>query len=183
MKKFLKFVLFGFLGLLVLGIVAAAFSDDEPQVGKKVDDTAVSAEKESNTKKEMEKYKMGDTVELEDGLQIKLNEVRKGKGDGFFKPQEDMYLYVSVTIENKGSKSERISSLGNFELADPEGRRYNVTIAPDSKGKVDGEIAPGQKLKGELAFDVAEADYYELIHKEIFANGQVIWKFDKSEIE
>lgn len=184
MKKFLKFLLFGFLGLLVLGIIAAAFSDDESQVGKKVDDTTtVTAEGESSTKTEVEKYKIGDTVELEDGLQIKLNKVRKDKGDGLFKPKEDMYLYVSVTLENKGSKSQHISSLANFELADPEGIRYNITIAPDSKGKVDGEIAPGQKLKGELAFDVAEADYYELIHKEVFANGQVIWKFDKSEIE
>lgn len=180
-----KFLLYGFMFLVVVVVVVGALGDGE-DTGTKVASSSSSPsdqeQESSQNKNQVEKHKIGDTISI-DGLEITLNKVRKGAGGQFNKPQEDMFLYTMVTIENKSDKSQRVSSLGNFELADSEGIRYTIALTTDSKGKVDGEISPGQKLKGELAFDVPESDSYELIRKEIFENGQVIWKFDKNEIE
>src|SRR5690606_19037758 len=107
-------------------------------------------------------------------MTIKLNKVRKSKREDFLNPKQDMFLYVSVTVENESDRQITVSSLVNFELADQEGVRYNVTLSTKAKGQVDGTLSPGQELTGELVFDVPKSDSYDLIYKNLFSGSQTI---------
>jgi hypothetical protein len=184
MKKILA-IIFGLI--VVSAIYGGCTSEDADTTGKKVasegTEQQTTSESGSDSENTVEKFKIGDTIEVEDGMTIKLNKVRKSQGKDFFKPQKDMYLVASVTIENKSDKPIVVSSLANFELADSEGVRYNIALNLDKEGQVDGTIAPGQKLKGDLSYDVNKADSYDLMYKEMLSTKQTIWTFTSDEIE
>lgn len=65
-------------------------------------------------------------------------------------------------------------------MSDADGYKYDITIAPDTKGSVDGELQPGRKLRGEVAFEIPEnATGLELIFEpNVFGFGQAIVKID-----
>ncbi len=190
MKKILAII----LAIFVISAIYAACTPEDSDTGKKVasEETEQQATTDSGSGNEsgsesenkgVEKFKIGDTIEVEDGVTVKLNGVRKGQGGQFLSPKQDMYLYVSVTIENKSDKPINVSSIANFDLADQDGVRYNITISTDAKGQVNGTVSPGQKLTGELVYDVAKSDSYDLMYKKFLSNGQTIWTFTSDEIE
>ncbi|MCG0278537.1 MAG: DUF4352 domain-containing protein [Thermanaeromonas sp.] len=99
-------------------------------------------------------FSIGEPIKM-GGLVFTVNGVRESKGDQFIRPKEGyIYKIVDVTLENIGEKPAAISSLMMFSLADSEGYRYKVTIGPETRGSLDGELQPGQKMRGELAFEV-----------------------------
>ncbi len=77
-------------------------------------------------------------------------------------------------------EAEVISSLMMFKMADSEGYNYSVTIADSSKPSLDGELGPGRKMRGEIAFEVpTDATGLELIFEPDFLGfGQAIFKLD-----
>ena len=137
---------------------------------------------EAKQEQKQETFKVGDTVKF-DGLNVTLSKVRESKGDGFMKPKNDKFLVVQLEIENKTDKAETVSSLLQMKLVDNEGVSMDVTITGDEKGQLDGEIGPGRKMKGEVAFDVTKADYYEFIFENPITTGQAIWKINKDDIK
>lgn len=125
-----------------------------------------------------EVFSVGETVKMGD-LQFSVNEVRTSAGGEFFKPEQgNVYFIVDSTIENLASEPASLSSLLMFKLVDEEGYNYQVTIGPDTRGSVDGELSPGRKMRGELAFEVPEkAQGLELIFEpNVFGFGQAIYK-------
>ena len=96
-----------------------------------------------------------------------------------FRPDNgNIYFIVDCTIENSSNEAVHLSSLLMFSLVDAEGYNYNITIGPETKGSLDGELAPGRKMRGELAFEVpAQANSLELIFEpNVFGSGQAIYK-------
>ena len=102
-------------------------------------------------------FKVGDTVKIET-LFITVNDVKPVKGNEYFKPDKgNQFLMVDITLENKGTTSESISTLMQMWLKDPTGQRYKVSITAMSVSggtSPDGELAAGEKLKGQVAFEV-----------------------------
>ena len=102
-------------------------------------------------------FSVGDTVRLGD-LHITVNGVSVDLGDSFWTPNEGHYfLYVDVTFLNQGDKSEVVSTLLQMELRDAGGFSYSVDLtaaAAGDKPAPDGEIAPGEILRGEVAYQV-----------------------------
>lgn len=138
-------------------------------------------EQEEPEPKGPETYNIGDTVEAGDYI-FTVNSVREDKGGDFLKPDEgNIYYIIDATVENKGDKSINVSSLLMFTLIDEEGYTYDITFGPDTKGQLDGEIAPGRKLRGELAFEIpADATGLELeIDPSLFGDGKIIYKLDR----
>jgi len=43
-----------------------------------------------------------------------------------------------------------------FTLIDGEKLTYDTALVPDLKGNVDGEITPGNSVRGEVAFEIPE---------------------------
>lgn len=131
---------------------------------------------------ETQTFKVGDTIKLGD-LHYTVHGVREVKGNDLFKPEEgNKWIAVEVTIENAGSEPEAVSSLLGFSLQDSEGYNYDMTILPvDLKGSLDGEIAPGRKMRGEVAFEIPkDAKGLELvIDANPFGFGQAIVELGK----
>ncbi len=133
---------------------------------------------QSNEVQSQEVFSVGETVKLGD-LQFSVNEVRTSAGDEFFKPEQgNVYFIVDSTISNLATESASISSLLMFKLVDDEGYNYQITLGPNTKGSLDGELGPGRKMRGELAFEVPEnAQGMELIFEpNVFGFGQAIYK-------
>jgi hypothetical protein len=159
--------------LLIFSLFAAGSSESEPE---KVDSSKVNTEVEEVVEKQAEKFKIGDTVQFGD-LLITVKGVRASKGDGFMTPENDNYIIVDVILENNTTETANISSILQTSLSDADGYNYNVTIAGDTKGSLDGQVGPGRKLAGEVAFDVPKSSSYEFIFEDVFTNGQAIWEF------
>ncbi len=133
---------------------------------------------ETNEVQTQEVFSVGETVKMGD-LQFSVNDVRTSAGDDFFKPEQgNVYFIVDSTISNLASESANISSLLMFKLVDDEGYNYQVTLGPDTRGSLDGELGPGRKMRGELAFEVPEnVQGLELIFEpNVFGFGQAIYK-------
>lgn len=118
----------------------------------------------------------GETIRFGD-LKLTFNSSRTSNGMDYFRPEEDQYVIVDMTIENLGSEEANISSLLHFTLKDAESYAYTDAIFVDTKGTLNGSIAPGDRLRGEIGFDVPKSAYYELVFESLWRDGQAIWKF------
>lgn len=167
--------------LILAFIMIAAVGCGEADIGK------VTSEPESTTAvapvatptpapKQPEIFAIGDSVKFND-MVITLNGVRTSSGSDFEKPEKGKYVILDLTIENKGTESATISTMMNMSLYDADSYKYNVALFTDLKGSLDGEIAAGRKIRGEVAFDVPDSAYYEFAYEELLSTGQAIWKF------
>lgn len=177
------------LALIVVFMVIVGCSDSTIE---KVDPSANSADASSQEQKQEQKgeepvsnapeiFVVGDTVKFDD-LHITLHGVTEVEGAEFFTPSNDKYLLVDLIIENVGAESEHISTLMQMELMDADSYSYDIALYPDAKGSLDGEVAPGRKMRGEVAFDVPDSDYYEFIFSNPFTSGQAIWRIERGDI-
>lgn len=167
-----------------LVLAAAVFAGCSESTIEKVEPVTETEQTETAAPEvaETKELKIGETVDV-NGLQIKLNSVKKVMGTNEYdQPSNGMYLVLDVVVENVSAESANISSMLNFTLMDAEGYSQDLTIMPELKGSLDGEIGSGRKLAGQIGFDVAESGYYEFIYEEVFAGGQAIWKFTPEEV-
>jgi hypothetical protein len=108
---------------------------------------------------EQEKYALGDVIEVGD-LTLTINEVTYPTGDSFNLPKEgNQFIVIDLTIENKGSEAKSVSTMLQMGLKDATGQLYDIDISATmaSGGSTpDGEIAPGEKLRGQIGFQVPE---------------------------
>lgn len=119
-----------------------------------------------------------------DGLIITLNEVRKEKGGEFDEAKNGEFLVFNVSVLNNTNAEFNISSLLNFELKDSDGYPYSPTLLLEgTKSSVDGEVSPGDTLRGEIAYDAPDSKLYEFHYSEVFAKGKGKWKIDSSEVQ
>lgn len=126
--------------------------------------------------------KVGETLQFED-LNITLNKVRKAKGTNEWdQPTKDHFLIFDVVVENAGDEPFAMSSVMNFTAMDADGYSQDLTVFAETRGSLDGEIGPGRKLAGEIAFDVEDSNSYEFIFQDLFKQGQAIWQVTSADI-
>lgn len=126
-----------------------------------------------------EVFKVGESVQFND-LVITVNSVENHKGSNFEKPADgNVFKVVDVTVENKGSNEENVSSLMQTSMNDAEGYSYNVQLATYDKNQLDGAVPAGRKLRGQVAFEVPkDAKGLEFVFSEPFSSGQAIWALE-----
>ena len=135
---------------------------------------------ESTARPQLQTFKIGDTVRLGD-LPITVNGVRASLGDNFSAPEEGTYfIYVDVTFRNQGDQPEVVSTLLQMEIRDAEGRSYDVdiyAIAASGSSQLDGAIAPGGSLKGEVSYQLptSATDLTWRFSGDILRAGQAIF--------
>ncbi|GIV70077.1 DUF4352 domain-containing protein [Caldilinea sp.] len=104
-------------------------------------------------------YKVGDVIQI-GTVTLTVNGVSNPAGDQFSKPNPgNKFLVVDLTIENKGTAAITISTLLQMWLKDPSGKKYDVDLmASTASGgsSPDGEIAAGEKLRGQVGFQVPD---------------------------
>lgn len=106
---------------------------------------------------EQQTFKVGDIVEI-GTLALTVNEVTSPAGDDFNKPEAGKkFLVVDLTVENKSAETAAISSLLQMSLKDAGGQTYDMDLSASvaSGGtSPDGELAPGEKIRGQIGFQV-----------------------------
>lgn len=126
-------------------------------------------------------YNIGDSIQIGD-IVLTVNEVTTPEASQFAKPEAGKrFLVVDVTIENKGSTAANLSSMLQMQLKDGSGQAYGVDLMATtaSGGKTpDGELAPGEKIKGQIGYQVPDSaqDLVFVFDGDIFGAGKVFVK-------
>ncbi|RAR42522.1 DUF4352 domain-containing protein [Paenibacillus sp. MDMC362] len=118
---------------------------------------------------------VGDTVDYH-GTVITLNGVRESGGDEYLKPQPGhTFKVVDITVKNNGQEPLVISSALSFSLTDSSDLNYTVPITDDVK-MLDGTIAPGGELTGEIPYEVKQGvKGLQLSYGDPMKEGRAIW--------
>lgn len=172
-------IIVGVLVFTIMFMLIGCGEETTPEVMEEGDTQEVDQKEEVAPKTET--FNIGDVIKMGD-LTIVVNSVRTDQGNEFIKPDEgNIYYIIDVTVENKGEEETTISSLAMFELYDEEGYNYSITVGPETKGKVDGNLGARRKMRGELAYEIpADAKGLELVFEsDIFGKGQAIIKLDR----
>ncbi len=102
-------------------------------------------------------FQVGDIVSIGDSVLTVLGWENVEPND-FVKPEEGKkFLVVDVTVENKSDQPEAISTLIQMSIKDSSGQKYDVDLmAQTASGgtSVDGELAAGEKVRGDVGFQV-----------------------------
>jgi len=128
-------------------------------------------------------YQVGDLIEISD-LAIQVLQVSFPTGNELVKPKEDFkFAAVDVTIENLGNTTKEISSIVQMYLKDSTGQKYTFHLGAQSiidSGLPDDELQPGEKIRGQIGFQVPK-DVQGLLfvfNAEIFGFGKVFVALD-----
>jgi len=104
-------------------------------------------------------YNVGDVIAM-GTTTLTVNEVVYPAGDQFNQPNAgNKFLVVDLTIENKSATAISVSTYLQTSLKDSAGQKYDVDLmasVASGGSSPDGEIAPGEKLRGQVGFQVPE---------------------------
>lgn len=102
-------------------------------------------------------YNVGDVIAM-GTTNITVNEVLYPTGDEFNKPNAGFkFLVVDLTIENLSTTAISVSTLLQMSVKDSSSQKYDVDLmasVASGGSSPDGEIAPGEKLRGQVGFQV-----------------------------
>lgn len=102
-------------------------------------------------------YNVGDVIAM-GTTNITVNEVLYPAGDQFNQPNANFkFLVVDITIENLSATAISVSTLLQMSVKDSSSQKYDVDLMASvaSGGTTpDGELAPGEKLRGQVGFQV-----------------------------
>lgn len=101
---------------------------------------------------------------------------------GLTDPELDYFLVFELSIENLTDEEQTISSLLSFDLVGSDGYSYDLDIFVDMKGSLDGSIRPGRVMRGEVAFDVEDQEFFELEVMPSFFGDSAYFMVTASEI-
>ena len=122
--------------------------------------------------------KVGDVIAIGE-LTLTVNDVSAPKGDTFNKPKPGQrFVVVDLTLANTSAKEANVSALLQMELKDASGQKYNPDLMATTAAKgalPDGKLAPGEKLRGQVGFEVPEsaADLVFVFDASVFGAGKV----------
>jgi Domain of unknown function (DUF4352)/zinc-ribbon domain len=105
---------------------------------------------------EEENLRVGDSVE-DGGVRATLNDVRVLPTTVFDSPVEspdNIFVATDMTFENVSDEPLAISSLLEFVLKNGEGYSASQTMHTQQRQLSEGEISPGQKMSGEIVYEV-----------------------------
>ena len=105
---------------------------------------------------EEENLRVGDSVE-DGGVRATLNDVRVLPTTVFDSPVEspdNIFVATDLTFENVSDEPLSISSLLEFVLKNEEGYSASQTMHTQQRQLSEGEISPGQKMSGEIVYEV-----------------------------
>lgn len=99
---------------------------------------------------------IGDTLEL-DGIKVKFDRVKESNGSQFVEPENgNVFVLCEFTIENNSSSDIGISSMMSFECyVDDYATSISLNALMDDTvtKQLDGNIAPGKKMRGYIGYE------------------------------
>lgn len=164
----------------------------QPAATTPTDESVVStseteATKEATDAAALQSYKVGDIVGIGD-LSLVVLGWNWVEGNDFAEPDAgNKFLAVEMLLVNKGQKADSISSLLQMSLKDETGQKYNVDLMANSAtggSSPEGEIAPGERLRGKVGFQVPEgaSGLVFVFDADIFGKGKVFVDLGKDPV-
>lgn len=147
----LRIALAVFLIFIGIGLVGSALSGNNEPTKVPTESNAPAAE----TTEAPADFTVGDTVTKKD-VYVTLVDVREFDGE-FLHPEEgNVFVAFELEIENKSDSPLAISSLMCFEAYfDDYAANFSLGAETESgSNQLDGEIAPGKKMKGAICYEV-----------------------------
>lgn len=155
---------------ILIGALGSGGDDSEPSLAESssaeitADNDAVesaeASEEVESTESETEQkttFGIGETAELND-VQVTMLNYTETDGSEFNKPTEgNVFVIVEFEIANNSDSELAVSSMLSFDAyADDYALNYSssATIEAESGSQLDGTIAPGKKMKGEIGYEV-----------------------------
>lgn len=143
--------------LALMAAILALVASGEENEATRADDSEETPEADGEG---AETFGVGDPVALGDWeVQVyEFTDPVEVSPDSVFPPDEgNKRVKFDAEVTNQGDSPATVSSLLCFELKDGDNRTYDQTIDESNVGSIDGEIAPGAALRGEVVYDVPEA--------------------------
>jgi hypothetical protein len=149
----------------------------------------VSKDTSGNDKKE---FSINETAVV-NNTKISINSVKKiysecsweydGECYSTTEPDNDYFLIIDLTLENIGDDEISVSSLIQFDLKMPNGEKANQEYMLDAiKSSLDGSIMSNDLLKGQIAFDVTDEDYYYFYYQDSILDDNIKFVINRSDI-
>lgn len=156
--------------IAVIIVFALAGGGGEEETAKKVDkatktsasaaeETSASAKEEEQVPPVKEEFAVGEKVQLEDNV-LTVTKVEKSAGGEFDKPQDGHeYVVVTVLIENAGDENISYNPF-DFKMSNSQGQIVDqaFTTIDTNTALQSGELAPGGKVTGTIAFEQPAGD-------------------------
>ena len=155
--EYKKLLAAGLAALMIAGCGSGSSEGDAPAK----EDAAEEVAKVEETKPK-EKPGVGETVTV-DGAAITINSAETvDQVDDMVNTAANLeegkkYVVIDMTIANDSDEELKISSMVSFELKNGDGRKQDYKFPVGTDGQMDGDIAPGDKLSGQLVY-MADAD-------------------------
>ena len=117
---------------------------------------------------------LGQTLTI-NGVDVTVNSAESKTVDALSSsPDEDLFLILDVSLVNNSQDEIALSSLISFSLRGSDAYEYSVAIFVDTKGSLDATVSPGDQLRGQIAYDVPNLDYYDFsVQPSIFGDRGV----------
>ena len=147
----LRIALAVFLIFIGIGLIGSALSGNDEPAKVPTESNAPAVE----TTEVPADFTVGDTVTKKD-VYVTLVDVREFDGE-FLHPEEgNVFVAFELEIENKSDSPIAISSLMCFEAYfDDYAANFSLGAETESgSNQLDGEIAPGKKMKGAICYEV-----------------------------
>ena len=157
------------IAVVVLFVLLAAIGgggeDDEPSLAEtsSAESSAVneaSSVPESETAETSEAktvFGLGETAEMND-IQVTMLNYVESNGSEYNSPADgNVFVLVEFEIANNSGSDLAVSSMMSFEAyADDYALNYSLSaiMEAESGSQLDGTIAPGKKMKGEIGYEV-----------------------------
>lgn len=186
--KTLKWIVIAFVAIVIIGAAIGGNKKDEvtransSNESSKQQSEGANAPSDSDAAEELV-FAMGETAELKD-VQVTMTNVFESQGSDFNKPSDgNTFVLVEFEIINNSNKELAISSLMSFDAYQDgysTGLSLNALIEKTGE-QLDGNIAPGKKMKGAVGYEVPQ-DYKELeinLQLDFLSSQKIIFKHVK----
>ena len=143
--------------LAVTAALVATLASGESNSAEKVNDTGTSAK--SNQKAASKTFKVKEKVKLGDYVFVvhKVQDPLKPTNDMMKPAAGKRWVSVDAEVTNNADTPQTVSSIMCFDLRDSQNKKYSVTITGQSESQLDGEVAAGDSLRGDLEFEIPKA--------------------------
>lgn len=158
-----KLACFMALAMILFGILACGGSASPTlvaTVGSEADTTAHEQPTQSPAQTSQQNYKVGDVMAIGDNVLVVLGWENVPAND-FSKPDPgNKFVAVELLIVNNSSSPMSVSTLLQMSLKDSTAQKYDTDLLATTAiqgGSVDGELSPGEKIRGKVGFQIPEA--------------------------
>jgi len=131
----------------------------EPVAEEVAEQPVESASEENAESEATEIFEVGDIVSIGDSVLVVLGWEEVASTD-FAKPDEgNKFVAIELLLINQSDTSASVSSLLQMTLKDSTGQNYRSDLLAStaaSGGSIDGELSPGERIRGKVGFQVPE---------------------------